>query len=60
MELTLKVAAIDKNIRKETNQSLKEYKSQSLLTQAKRGDEMVAMYQQLKICKSYCVLRLWK
>ena len=41
--MTLQVASFDKNIREEIIGDSKDYKCQSLLTQAKRGEELVEM-----------------
>ena len=43
MSLTIQLASNDKTIEEETKQHLKDYKSQSLLTQTRGGEEVVAM-----------------
>ena len=43
MELALQLASDDKLRREETLRGLKDYKSTSLLTQPKRGDDLVAL-----------------
>ena len=48
MELALQIIFIDKTVRNDTVQDLKEFKSQSLTTQAKKGEQLVSMMPAIK------------
>ena len=43
MELAMQIISSDKTVRNDTVQDLKEYNSQSLKTQAKKGEQLVSM-----------------
>ena len=43
MELVIQLVTIDKNIRIETIQDMKDYKAQTSLTQVKGGEDFVAI-----------------
>ena len=43
MDLAIQIFANDKAVRSDTVQDLKEYNSQSVATQAKKGEQLVSM-----------------
>ena len=43
MDLAIQIIANDKTVRSDTVKDLKEFNSQSLATQAKRGEQLVSM-----------------
>ena len=43
MELAMQIISKDKTVRNDTIQDLKEFNSQSLKTQAKKGEQLVSM-----------------
>ena len=48
MELTMQIISNDKTVRNDTVQDLKEFNSQSLATQAKKGEQLVSMVPAIK------------
>ena len=48
MELARQIIPNDKTVRNDTVQDLKEFNSQSLATQAKKGDQLVSMMPAIK------------
>ena len=48
MELAIQIISNDKAVRNDTVQDLKEFNSQSLSTQAKRGEQLVSMMPAIK------------
>ena len=48
MELAMQISSNDKDVRSDTVQDLKEFNSQSLQTQAKKGEQLVAMMPAIK------------
>ena len=48
MELAMQITSNDKTVRNDTAQDLKEFNSQSLLTQAKEGEQLVRMMPAIK------------
>ena len=48
MELAMQLSSNDKTVRNDTIQNLKEYNSQSLATQAKKGEQLVSMMPAIK------------
>ena len=54
MELAIQISSIDKSVRNDTIEDLKEFNSQSLQTQAKKGEQLVAMMPAIK--KSFNLL----
>ena len=48
MELAMQLISIDKTVRKYTVQDLKEFDSESLATQAKKGEQLVSMMLAIK------------
>ena len=48
MELAMQIISNDKTVRNDTVQDLKEYNSQSLATQAKKGEQLVSMMPAIK------------
>ena len=48
MELAMQVISNDKTVRNDTVQDLKEFNSQSLATQAKKGEQLVSMMPAIK------------
>ena len=48
MELALQLISIDKTVRNDTVQDLKEFNSQSLTTPAKKGEQLVSMMPAVK------------
>ena len=48
MELAIKIISNDKTIRNDTIQDLKDFNSQSLTTQAKKGEQLVSMMPAIK------------
>ena len=48
MELAIKIISNDKTVRNDTIQDLKEFNSQSLSTQAKKGEQFVSMMLAIK------------
>ena len=43
MELAMQIISTDKTVRNDTIEDLKEFNSQSLTTQAKKGEQLVSM-----------------
>ena len=43
MELAMQIISNDKTVRSDTIQEIKEFNSQSLTTQAKKGEQLVGM-----------------
>ena len=54
MELAIQISSSDKSVRNDTIEDLKEFNSQSLQTQAKKGEQLVAMMPAIK--KSFNLL----
>ena len=48
MELAMQFLSNDKTVRSNTIQDLKEFNSQSLATQAKKGEQLVSMMAAIK------------
>ena len=48
MDLAIQIFAIDKTVRSDTVQYLKEFNSQSRATQAKKGEQLVSMMPAIK------------
>ena len=48
MELAMQVISNDKTVRNDTIQDLKEFNSQSLTTQAKKGEQLVSIMPAIK------------
>ena len=48
MELDMQIISNDKTVRNDTVQDLKEFNSQSLATQAKKGEQLVSMMPAIK------------
>ena len=48
MELAMQIISNDKTVRNDTIQDLKEFSSQSLTTQAKKGEQLVSMMPAIK------------
>ena len=48
MELAMQLSCTDKTVRNDTIQDLKEFNSQSLTTQAKKGEQLVSMMPAIK------------
>ena len=48
MELAMLIISTDKTVRNDTIQDLKEFNSQSLATQAKKGEQLVSMMPAIK------------
>ena len=48
MELAMQIISNDKTVRNDTLQDLKEFNSQSLATQAKKGEQLVSMMPAIK------------
>ena len=48
MELAMQIISNDKTVRSDTIQDLKEFNSQSLSTQAKKGEQLVSMMPAIK------------
>ena len=48
MELAMQIISTDKTVRIDTKQNLKEFNSQSLTTQAKKGEQLVSMMPAIK------------
>ena len=48
MELAMQIISNDKTVRKDTVQDLKEFNSQSLSAQAKKGEQLVSMMPAIK------------
>ena len=48
MELAMQIISNDKTVRNATVQDLKEFNSQSLSTQAKKGEQLVSMMPAIK------------
>ena len=48
MELAMQLSSNDKTVRSDTIQDLKEFNSQSLTTQAKKGEQLVSMMPAIK------------
>ena len=48
MELAMQIISEDKTVRKDTVQDLQEFNSQSLSTQAKKGEQLVSMMPAIK------------
>ena len=48
MELAIQIISNDKTVRSDTIQDLKEFNSQSLTTQAKKGERLVSMMPAIK------------
>ena len=48
MELAMQIICNDKTVRNDTIQDLKEFKQQSLTTQAKKGEQLVSMRPAIK------------
>ena len=48
MELAMQIVSNDKTVRSDTIQDLKEFNSQSLTTQAKKGEQLVSMMPAIK------------
>ena len=48
MELAMQIFSNDKTVRNDTVQDLKEFNSQSLATQAKKGEQLVSMMPAIK------------
>ena len=48
MDLAIQIIANDKTVRKDTVQDLKDFNSQSLSTQAKKGEQLVSMMPAIK------------
>ena len=55
MELAMKIISIDQTVRSNTIQDLKEFNSQSLTTQAKKGEQLVSMMPAFK--KTFDLMR---
>ena len=48
MELAIQISSSDKSVRNDTIEDLKEFNSQSLHTQAKKGEQLVALMPAIK------------
>ena len=48
MELAMQIISNDKTVRNDTIENLKEFNSQSLTTQAKKGEQLVSMIPAIK------------
>ena len=48
MELAIQISSSDKSVRNDTIEDLKEFNSQSLQTQSKKGEQLVAMMPAIK------------
>ena len=48
MELAMQIISSDKTVRNDTVQDLKEFNSQSLATQAKKGEQLVIIMPAIK------------
>ena len=48
MELAMQINSKDKTVRNDTIQDLKEFNSQSLTTQAEKGEQLVSMMPAIK------------
>ena len=48
MELAIQISSNDKTVRNDTIQDLKDFNQQSLTTQAKKGEQLVAMIPAIK------------
>ena len=48
MELAMQIISNDKTVRSDSIQDLKEFNSQSLTTQAKKGEQLVSMMPAIK------------
>ena len=48
MELAMQIISNDKTVRSDTIQDLKEFNSQSLTTQVKKGEQLVSMVPAIK------------
>ena len=48
MDLAIQIIANDKTVRSDTVQDLKEFNSQPLATQAKKGEQLVSMMPAIK------------
>ena len=48
MELAMQVISNDKKVRSDTRQGLKEFKNQSLTTQAKKSEQLISMMPAIK------------
>ena len=48
MEIAIQINSNDKSVRNDTIEDLKEFNSQSLLTRAKKGEELVALFPAIK------------
>ena len=48
MELAMQIISNDKTVRKDTIHDLKDFNSQSLTTQAKKGEQLVSMMPAIK------------
>ena len=48
MELAMQIISNDRTVRNDTIQDLKEFNSQSLSTQAKKGEQLVSMMPAIK------------
>ena len=48
MELAMQIISTDKSVRNDTKEDLKEFSSQSLTTQAKKGEQLVSMMPAIK------------
>ena len=57
MDLARQIISTDQTIRSETVQDLKDCKSQSLSTQAKKDEQLVSMTPAIK--KGFCSIRWW-
>ena len=55
MHLVLCLVSIDKSLKKATTQNPTEFRSQSLLTQAKSGEGLIALI--LTVENGYCLMR---
>ena len=49
MDLAMQIISTDKTVRSDTKQDLKEFRSQFLTTQAKKGEHLVCMMPAIKI-----------
>ena len=61
MDLAKQITSNDKSIRNDTMVDLKEFKNQSLATQAKKGEQLVSMMPAIKKAFSlfhYCAMIL--
>jgi len=48
MDLAMQIISTDKTVRNDTIQDLKEFNSQSLITQSKKGEQLVSMMPAIK------------